>query len=92
MKLSQTGEFYGQTNTTIKLEGLTLTHTVYTHDKVDWHYHENAYFTFIPREMLLRGIKRKYIIALPAVYCSTIGRTHIIISNRKDSREASILK
>lgn len=59
MKLSQTGEFYGQTNTTIKLEGLTLTDTVYTHDKVDWHYHENAYFTFILQGNVIEGNKKE---------------------------------
>lgn len=59
MKLSQKGEFYGQTNTTINLEGLTLTDTVYTHDKVDWHYHENAYFTFILQGNVIEGNKKE---------------------------------
>ncbi|MEL1244526.1 hypothetical protein AAEO56_09655 [Flavobacterium sp. DGU11] len=38
MKQLQKGQFFGQTNTTISLDGITLTDTVYTHDKVDWHY------------------------------------------------------
>jgi AraC-like DNA-binding protein len=37
------------------MEGLTLTDTVYTHDRVDWHYHENAYFTFILRGGVVEG-------------------------------------
>lgn len=41
------GQFFGQTTKTVMLNGLTLTDTVYTHDKVDWHYHEHAYFTFV---------------------------------------------
>ncbi|REH01220.1 helix-turn-helix domain-containing protein [Flavobacterium aquicola] len=59
MKLSQKGEFYGQTNKTINLEGVTLTDTVYTHDKVDWHYHENAYFTFILQGNVIEGNKKE---------------------------------
>lgn len=59
MKLSQKGEFYGQTNKTINLEGITLTDTVYTHDKVDWHYHENAYFTFILQGNVIEGNKKE---------------------------------
>jgi len=59
MKQSQKGEFYGQTNNTINLEGITLTDTVYTHDKVDWHYHENAYFTFILQGNVIEGNKKE---------------------------------
>lgn len=59
MKQSQTGEFYGQTNKTIQLEGITLTDTVYTLDKVDWHYHENAYFTFILEGNVIEGNKKE---------------------------------
>ncbi len=47
MRVLKTGEFFGETNETIQLSGLTITDTEYTLDKVDWHYHENAYFTFI---------------------------------------------
>jgi AraC family transcriptional regulator len=59
MKQSKKGEFYGQTNTTINLEGITLTDTIYTHDKVDWHYHENAYFTFILEGLVIEGNKKE---------------------------------
>jgi AraC family transcriptional regulator len=47
MKHLQTGQFHEQTNKTSHLNGVTLTDTEYTLEKVDWHYHENAYFTFI---------------------------------------------
>ncbi|MBC7902718.1 MAG: helix-turn-helix transcriptional regulator [Gemmatimonadaceae bacterium] len=43
----KTGQFFGDTNQTIQLGGMTLTDTAYTHSYVDWHYHENPYFTFI---------------------------------------------
>ena len=54
----QTGQFYGQTNETILLDGITLTDTEYTHDTVDWHYHENSYFTFILDGKLIEGNKK----------------------------------
>jgi len=53
------GEFYGQTNQTIHLNGLTLTDTVYTQPKVDWHYHEHAYFTFILEGNVIEGNKKE---------------------------------
>ncbi|AMR32109.1 AraC family transcriptional regulator [Mucilaginibacter sp. PAMC 26640] len=54
-----TGTFYGQTNTTIHLDFATLTDTEYTHDKVDWHYHDNAYFTFILDGRVTEGNKKE---------------------------------
>jgi len=59
MKQSHKGQFYGQTNKTIHLDGVTLTDTVYTHQKVDWHYHENAYFTFLLQGGLIEGNKKE---------------------------------
>ena len=55
----KTGQFYGSTNETIRLKGVTLTDTEYTHEKVDWHFHENAYFTFILEGELLEGNKKE---------------------------------
>lgn len=54
-----TGQFYGQTNETIHLDGITLTDTEYTHDKVNWHFHKNAYFTFILVGKLIEGNKKE---------------------------------
>ncbi|GAB3162680.1 helix-turn-helix transcriptional regulator [Telluribacter humicola] len=54
-----TGQFYGQTNETIRLGGITLTETEYTQEKVDWHYHENAYFTFILEGQVVEGNKKE---------------------------------
>jgi len=47
MRNLKAGEFFGTTNETVELTGLTLTDTEYTHQKVDWHWHEKPYFTFI---------------------------------------------
>ena len=59
MKHLQTGQFYGQTNKTIHLNGITLTDTEYTHARVDWHYHRNAYFTFILQGNVIEGNKKE---------------------------------
>lgn len=47
MNFSQTGQFYGHTNETVKLAGLTLTDTEYRQKRVPWHFHQNCYFTFL---------------------------------------------
>lgn len=59
MKNLGRGQFFGNTTETIQLEGITLTDTEYTHDKVDWHYHENAYFTFILQGCVIEGNKKE---------------------------------
>lgn len=59
MKQLKTGSFYGQTNQTTHLPGITITDTEYTLDKVDWHYHENAYFTFILAGNVIEGNKKE---------------------------------
>ncbi|SEN81313.1 AraC family transcriptional regulator [Mucilaginibacter gossypiicola] len=65
MKQLQTGSFYGQTNQITHLQGITITDTEYTLDKVDWHYHENAYFTFILAGNVIEG-NRKEVYHCPA--------------------------
>ena len=59
MNLLQIGQFHGQTNKTIHLNGITLTDTEYTLPKVAWHYHENAYFTFILQGNVIEGNKKE---------------------------------
>jgi AraC family transcriptional regulator len=53
MNLRTTGQFYGLTNQRLTIGQLTLTDTEYTHSYVDWHSHENAYFTFILQGSLI---------------------------------------
>jgi AraC family transcriptional regulator len=52
------GEFFGETGQKLDMEGFVLTNTVYTHDYVDWHHHENAYFTFILCGSVIEGNKK----------------------------------
>lgn len=59
MNRSKPGQFYGTTHETIILEGITLTDTEYSQDKVDWHYHENDYFTFILQGGMREGNKKE---------------------------------
>lgn len=59
MNFLRTGHFFGETNKTTHLSGITLTDTEYTHRRVDWHYHENAYFTFILQGNLIEGNKKE---------------------------------
>ena len=59
MRQLTTGQFYGQTNQKLEIGGIILTDTEYTHDWVDWHYHENAYFTFILQGNVLEGNKKE---------------------------------
>lgn len=54
-----TGNFFGNTNKTFSLEGITMTDTEYTKDYVDWHYHENPYFTFIIHGGLIEGNRKE---------------------------------
>ncbi|MCS3531431.1 AraC family transcriptional regulator [Chryseobacterium sp. JUb7] len=61
MKTLRNGEFFGQTNETLIFDGLTITDTEYTHSFVDWHYHENPYFTFLLQgNMTERNKKESY--------------------------------
>jgi AraC-like DNA-binding protein len=55
----KTGQFYGETSETIFLDGITLTDTEYTKAQVDWHYHQNAYFTFILQGKLIEGNRKE---------------------------------
>jgi len=59
MNTLRNGEFFGQTNETLDFDGLVITDTEYTHPYVDWHYHENAYFTFLLRGSVIEGNKKE---------------------------------
>lgn len=52
------GEYFGQHNHKVSFSGITITDTEYTHDYVDWHYHENPYFTFILQGQLQEENKK----------------------------------
>ncbi len=59
MKNLRHGEFFGQTNKTLNFDGVTITDTEYTHSFVDWHYHENPYFTFLLQGNMKEGNKKE---------------------------------
>lgn len=59
MKNLRHGEFFGQTNETLNFDGITITDTEYTHPYVDWHYHENPYFTFLIQGNMKEGNKKE---------------------------------
>ena len=65
MKFLSTGLFYGNTAAKLFLNEITVTETVYTHEFVDWHYHENAYFTFLDSGKLIEGNKKEKLIYTP---------------------------
>ena len=59
MNTLRKGEYFGETNQMVNLEGLTITDTEYTHPYVDWHYHENAYFTFLLQGNMTEGNRKE---------------------------------
>jgi AraC family transcriptional regulator len=59
MKKLNTGEFYGTHYQKTAFEDIIITDTEYTHSKVDWHYHENPYFTYLLQGKLLESNKKE---------------------------------
>jgi AraC-like DNA-binding protein len=59
MNKLKTGEFYGTHYQKSAFENLIITDTEYTHSKVDWHYHENPYFTYLLQGKLFESSKKE---------------------------------
>lgn len=59
MNLLPTSQLNESANETLELGGLTLTDTVYAQEFVDWHSHENPYFTLITRGDIRQGTSRE---------------------------------
>jgi AraC-like DNA-binding protein len=57
-KLTQ-GEFYGTHYEKLVLDNCIITDTEYTHERVDWHYHENPYFTYLLEGKLFESNKKE---------------------------------
>jgi AraC family transcriptional regulator len=57
-KLSK-GEYFGNHYHKNQFNDLLITDTAYTHAKVDWHYHENAYFTYLLQGKLFEENKKE---------------------------------
>ena len=54
----ETGQFYGKHYQKSTFENIIITDTEYTHSKVDWHYHENPYFTYLLQGKLFESNKK----------------------------------
>lgn len=65
MQHLQKGKYYGVHKKITDINGLIITDTEYTHDKVDWHYHENIYFTFILAGRLHEANKKESYDCIP---------------------------
>ncbi len=59
MNKLKTGEFFGSHYQKSAFENLIITDTEYTHSKVDWHYHENPYFTYLLQGKLFESNKKE---------------------------------
>lgn len=55
----QKGKYFGIQNKAIQLDNLIITDTEYTHDRVDWHTHQNPYFTFLLTGNMLETNKKE---------------------------------
>lgn len=53
------GEFFGTHYQRSTFENIVLTDTEYTHNKVDWHCHENPYFTYLLEGKLFESNKKQ---------------------------------
>jgi AraC family transcriptional regulator len=65
MQQLQKGKYFGIHRKITESNGLIISDTEYTHDKVDWHYHENIYFTFILSGRLYEGNKKESYDCIP---------------------------
>ena len=59
MKQLKKGDFFGSHYQKNSFGGVIVTDTEYTHRKVDWHYHENPYFTYLLQGKLLEGSRKE---------------------------------
>lgn len=51
--------YYGTHQRIIETPHIHLTETIYTHSKVDWHYHQRAYFTYLLKGKLFEANKKE---------------------------------
>lgn len=59
MNKLEKGTFFGTHYQKTVFDDIVLTDTEYTHRKVDWHYHENPYFTFLLQGKLFEANKKE---------------------------------
>jgi len=87
MKKLSSGEFFGITSHQLETDGLILTDIAYTHDYVDWHYHENIYFTFILTGKVIEGNKKgKVNLSAGSLLFHNVQEPHYNIKPRGETR------
>jgi AraC family transcriptional regulator len=59
MNKLKNGEYFGNHNQELRFNDILITDTEYTQQKVDWHYHENPYFTYLIQGEIFEAIKIK---------------------------------
>lgn len=59
MDILRSGEFFGTHYKKSVFDNILLTDTEYIHRNVDWHYHENPYFTFLLQGKLFESNKKQ---------------------------------
>ena len=59
MQYLKKGTYFGEHRRRLEFENLIITDTEYTHDRVDWHYHQNVYFTYLLKGRLLEANKKE---------------------------------
>ena len=59
MNTLKPGEYYGTHYQKLAFKDIVITDTEYTHPKVDWHHHENPYFTYLLQGKLFEANKKE---------------------------------
>jgi len=59
------GKYYGIPNKIIKYGDILITDNEYVHSRVDWHYHENAYFTYLLSGSLVEINRKETLNCIP---------------------------
>lgn len=57
MQYLNKGKYYGVPQKVLNYKDLIITDNEYIHSKVDWHYHENVYFTYMLAGRLIETSK-----------------------------------
>ncbi|BDD05243.1 helix-turn-helix transcriptional regulator [Aureibacter tunicatorum] len=65
MKRLSRGEYFGTHYNKLILDDCTITDTEYVHEKVEWHYHENPYFTYLIEGSVFEANKKQEYVLKP---------------------------
>lgn len=65
VKCLRTGQFKGETFQTVAFEGITASETDYDYKYIDWHYHENPYFSLNVSGTCVENNRRETFICPP---------------------------